>query len=58
MGYRGRPLPMICLRQLHSRVPVDVGEQPQAEALRVGGVGEAIHRHGRLGGVECSPTRC
>lgn len=41
--------------QLHSCVPVDVGEQPQAEALRVGGVGEAIHRHGRLGGVECLP---
>ena len=42
--------------QLHSRVPVDVGEQPQAEALRVGGVGEAIHRHGRLGGMECLPN--
>ena len=29
---------------------------PQAEALRVGGVGEAIHRHGRLGGMECLPN--
>lgn len=41
--------------QLHSCVPVDVGEQPQAEALRVGGVGEAVHGHGWLRGVECLP---
>lgn len=43
-------------RELHSRVPVDVGEQPQAEALRIGGVGEAVHGHGRLRGVECFPN--
>lgn len=42
-------------RELHGRVPVDIGEQPQAEALRVGGVGEAIHCHGRLRGVERLP---
>lgn len=42
-------------RKLHGCIPVDVGEQPQAEALRVGGVGEAIHGHGGLGGVECLP---
>lgn len=41
--------------ELHSRVPVDIGEQPQAEALRVGGVGEAVHGHGGLGGVEGLP---
>lgn len=38
--------------ELHGRVPVDVGQQTQAEALRVGGVGEAIHGHGGLRGVE------
>lgn len=38
--------------QLHGRVPVDVGQQAQAEALRVGGVSEAIHGHGGLRGVE------
>lgn len=54
-GVSRPPLTDMPPRQLHSRVPVDVGEQPQAEALRVGGVGEAIHRHGRLGGVECLP---
>lgn len=43
-------------RELHGRVPVDVGEQPQAEALGVGGVGEAVHGHGRLRGVECFPN--
>lgn len=43
-------------REFHSRIPVDIGEQPQAEALRVGGVGEAIHRHGGLRGVECLPN--
>lgn len=41
--------------ELHSGVPVDVGEQPEAEALRVGGVGEAVHCHGGLRGVECLP---
>lgn len=39
-------------RELHGRVPVDVGQQTQAEALRVGGVSESIHGHGGLGGVE------
>lgn len=43
-------------REFHSRIPVDIGEQPQAEALRVGGVGEAIHCHGGLRGVECLPN--
>lgn len=41
--------------ELHGRVAVDVGQQPQAEALRVGGVGEAIHGHGGLRGVEGLP---
>lgn len=41
--------------ELHGGIPVDVGEQPEAEALRVGGVGEAVHRHGGLRGVECLP---
>lgn len=36
-------------------VPVDVAEQPQTEALRVGGVGEAIHRQRGLRGVEGLP---
>lgn len=36
----------------HSCVPVDVAEQPQTEAFRVGGVGEAIDRQRRLRGVE------
>lgn len=40
---------------LNRGVPVDVAEQPQAEALRVGGVGEAVHRQGRLRGVERLP---
>ena len=31
---------------------VDVGEEPQTEALGVGGVGEAVHRQRGLGGVE------
>ena len=31
---------------------VDVGQQPETEALRVGGVGEAVHGEGGLGGVE------
>lgn len=29
---------------LHRGVPVDVGQQAKAEALRVGGIGEAVHR--------------
>lgn len=41
--------------QLHGRVPVDVGQQAQAETLRVGGVSEAIHGHGGLRGVESLP---
>lgn len=57
-GQRGCPLPLTDMppREFHSRIPVDIGEQPQAEALRVGGVGEAIHRHGGLRGVECLPN--
>lgn len=39
-------------RELHGRVPVDVGQQTEAEALGIGGVSEAIHGHGGLGGVE------
>lgn len=42
-------------RQLHCCIPVDVGEQPEAEALRIGGVGEAVHSHGWLRGVERLP---
>ena len=39
-------------RELHGGVTVNVGEQTQAEALRVGGVREAVHGEGGLGGVE------
>ena len=39
-------------RELHGGVAVNVGEQTQAEALRVGGVREAVHGEGGLGGVE------
>lgn len=39
----------------HRGVPVDIAEQPQTEALRVGRVGEAVHRQGRLRGVERLP---
>lgn len=35
-------------RKLHGRIPVDIGQQAQAEALRVGGVSEAIYCHGWL----------
>lgn len=42
----------VSARQLHRRVAVDVGQQAQAEALRVGGVREAVHRQRRLRGVE------
>lgn len=37
---------------LHLLGAVDVGQKAEAEALRVGRVGESIHRQGRLGGVE------
>lgn len=37
---------------LHRGVPVDVGQQAQAETLRVRRVCEAVHRQRRLGGVE------
>lgn len=39
-------------RELHGGVAVDVGEQTQAEALRVGRVREPVHRQRGLGGVE------
>lgn len=39
-------------RQLHGSVAVDVGQQAQAEAFRVGRVREAIHRQRGLRGVE------
>lgn len=56
MGSRwGDSLTDVPPRELHGRVPVDVGEQAEAEALRVGGVGEAVHRHGGLRGVEGLP---
>lgn len=55
VGETRPPLTDVPPCQLHSRIPVDIGEQPQAEALRVGGVGEAVHGHGRLRGVECLP---
>lgn len=42
----------VSARQLHRRVAVDVGQQAQAETLRVGGVREAVHRQRRLRGVE------
>lgn len=38
--------------QLHGCIAVDVGQQTQAEALRVGGIREAVHRQGGLRGVE------
>lgn len=38
--------------QLHGRVAVHVGEQSQAEALRVGGVRKAVHCQRGLRGVE------
>lgn len=39
-------------RQLHRRVAVHVGQQAQAEALRVGRIREAVHRQRGLRGVE------
>lgn len=41
--------------ELHRRIPVHIGQQPQAETLRVGGVGETVHSHGGLRGVERLP---
>lgn len=37
---------------LNGGVPVDVGEQAQTEALRVGRVCESVHSQRGLGGVE------
>ena len=42
----------VATRELHRGVAVDVGQQAQAEALRVGRVGEAVHRQRGLRGVE------
>ena len=42
----------VSARHLHGGVAVDVGQQAQAEALRVGRVGEAVHRQRGLRGVE------
>lgn len=39
-------------RHLYRCVSVDVAEQSETEALRVGGVGESVDRQGRLRGVE------
>lgn len=44
----GGPITNVPPRELHSCIPVDIGQQAQAEALRVGGISEAIHCHGRL----------
>ena len=40
---------------LHSGIAVDIGQEAQTEALRVGGVREAVHSEGRLWGMECLP---
>lgn len=42
-------------RHLNGCVPVDVAEQAETKAFRVGGVGEAVHRQRRLRGVERLP---
>lgn len=42
-------------RQLHGGVAVDVGEQAQAEAFGVGGVGKSVHGEGGLGRVKDLP---
>lgn len=38
--------------ELYCRVAVDVGQQAQTEAFRVGGVCESVDCEGRLGGME------
>lgn len=40
---------------LHGGVAINVGQQAQAEALRVGRICESIHSEGRLRGVEGLP---
>lgn len=42
-------------RQLHRGVAVHVGQQAQAETLRVGRIREAVHRQRGLRGVEDLP---
>ena len=37
---------------LHDGVPVDVGEEAEAEPVGVAGVGEAVHGDAGLAGVE------
>lgn len=39
-------------RQLHGGVAVDVGEQAQAEAFRVGRICKSVHGEGGLGRVK------
>lgn len=39
-------------RHFHRCVSVDVAEQPETEAFRVGRVGESVDCQGRLRGVE------
>ncbi len=42
----------VATRLLHDRIAVHVGQQAQAEALRIARIGEAIHRDRRLRRVE------
>lgn len=47
-----KPPTYVPASHLHLLCPVDVRQQAQAEPLRVAGVGEAVHRQRRLGGME------
>ena len=46
------PFPYVAPGLLHHRVPVDVGEEAEAEAVALARVREPVHRDAGLGGVE------
>lgn len=53
--YDSKVITYVSACELHGRVAVDVGQQAEAEALRVGRVREAVDGEGGLRGVEGLP---